>query len=121
MKHRTAMLDWMKKQLARTPSHADSGSDARPRGRVTSGKYLLLYKYLDGRFANSVVLTFGEIEDLIGSALPDPARLHEEWWTKPEADATDPSYADSWILASRTAKPNLLALTVVFDRESATN
>jgi hypothetical protein len=108
----------MKRQLARTPAHADADADAKPRRRVTSGKYLLLYKYLDGRYANTVVLTFGEIEDLIGSALPDPARLREEWWTHPEPDATNPSYSDSWILASRTARPNLMALTVEFARDS---
>jgi hypothetical protein len=39
-----------------------------------SGKYVSLYKYLDGRFADRVVLKFTEIEDLLGFALPDLAR-----------------------------------------------
>jgi len=82
-----------------------------------SGTYLLLYKYLENRYADTVVLTFAEIEDLLGFALPDQARLHQEWWTHAEVNG-GPSYSDSWILASRTAVPNLIARTVVFERAS---
>ena len=32
--------------------------------------YAPLHKYLDERYADTVVLTFGEIEDLLGSKLP---------------------------------------------------
>lgn len=81
-----------------------------------SGKYALLYKYLDDRFADTVVLTFAEIEDLLGFSLPDQARLTQEWWTDRDASAAGPSYSDSWILASRTAVPNLPARTVAFER-----
>jgi hypothetical protein len=80
-----------------------------------SGTYLLLYRYLENRYANTVVLTFLEIEDLLGFALPEPARLHQEWWT--DAAKNDvPNYSDSWTLASRTAVPNMRAQTVVFER-----
>ena len=81
-----------------------------------SGKYVLLYKYLENRYANTVVLTFKEIEDLLGFTLPDQARLHSEWWTDTAAAVVGPNYSDSWILASRTAIPNMLARTVVFER-----
>jgi hypothetical protein len=82
-----------------------------------SGKYLPLYRYLENRYANTVVLTFAQIEDLLGIPLPDVARLRQEWWTNPDLHmAVPPNYSDSWILASRTARPNLLARTVVFDR-----
>ena len=30
------------------------------------GKYKALYEYLDNRYANTVVLTFAQIEDLLG-------------------------------------------------------
>src|SRR2546429_8036763 len=83
---------------------------------VMSGKYLLLYKYLENRYANTVVLTFAEIEDLLGFTLPDQARLHRGWWTDREINVAGPNYSDSWILASRSAVPNLLAGTVVFER-----
>lgn len=82
-----------------------------PRGRAMTGPYALLYEYLEHRHADTVVLTFGEIEDLLGFNLPDAARLRE-WWTD-----VDPSiHSDAWMLAHRTAVPNLLARTVVFDR-----
>ena len=83
-----------------------------------SGKYLSLYKYLEGRYANAVFLTFAEIEDLLGFALPDQARLQREWWTNTATNVAESSYADSWILAHRTAMPNLLARTVMFERAS---
>ena len=83
--------------------------------RAMAGPYVHLYEYLHRRFANTVVLTFGEIEDLLGFPLPDLARRRREWWT--DADAS--SHSDAWVLASRSALPNLPAQTVVFDRASS--
>jgi hypothetical protein len=83
-----------------------------------TGKYKLLYRYLEDRFANRVVLTFSQIEDLLGFALPQEARLQQEWWTNAAADALQPNYSDSWVMARRTAQPNLMAQTVVFERPS---
>jgi hypothetical protein len=76
------------------------------------GEYLSLYTYLAKRYADTVVLTFGEIEDLLGFTLPDPARLRQDWWTNVDPGAQ----ADAWMLANRTARPNLMAQTVVFER-----
>ena len=81
-----------------------------------SGKYLLLYNYLENRYATTVVLTFAEIEDLLGFTLPEQARQDKDWWTDRESKASGSSYSDSWVLASRTAIPNLMAQTVVFER-----
>ena len=83
---------------------------------VMSGKYTALYNYLNGRYADRVVLTFGQIEDLLGFSLPDMARLSASWWTIPDPTAERPRFSDSWILANRSARPNLLTLTVIFDR-----
>jgi hypothetical protein len=108
------LLDWMKKHGSTASPHRAPAVEIVPQGRVMSGQYLLLYRYLENRYANTVVLTFAEIEDLLGFALPEQARLHQEWWT--DAETTVPHYSDSWILASRTAVPNLVARTVVFER-----
>ena len=89
-----------------------------PPKRVTCGKGQLLYKYLSERYAQRVVLRFSEIEDLLGFSLPDQARRHREWWTEATADVDLLNFADSWTLANRTAVPNLLAQTVVFERAS---
>lgn len=80
------------------------------------GKYAALHEYLANRYADNVVLTFAQIEDLLGSALPDSARARDEWWTGADSDAEKSLYADAWILAGRTARPNLLARTVEFER-----
>jgi hypothetical protein len=80
-----------------------------------SGKYLPLYTYLENRYASTVVLTLAEIEDLLGFTLPGAARLRDDWWTHPDPQAR-PAYSDSWVLANRTAKPNLSARIVVFER-----
>jgi hypothetical protein len=113
------MLDWMKmKRRISTaiPVREPDPEPAKPPGRAMSGKYKLLYKYLEDRYATTVVLTFGEIEDLLGFSLPDQARLSAEWWTHAEARGPDANYSDSWTLARRTAKPNLSSHTVVFER-----
>jgi len=88
----------------------------KAQGRAMTGRYLLLYNYLENRYANTVVLTFAEIEDLLGFTLPDQARLEQGWWTEASIDVPGPNHSDSWILASRTATPNLSAKTVVFVR-----
>jgi hypothetical protein len=82
-------------------------------------EYLSLHKYLDNRYANTVVLTFAEIEDLLGFALPDSARLNEDWWENTRTDGTSSAQSRSWTRASRTAKANLLARNVVFERAAA--
>ena len=81
-----------------------------------SGKYTALYNYLEGRYADRVVLTFGQIEDLLGFSLPDVARLSDSWWAVPVPTEAHPCFSDSWLLAHRSARANLLTLTVTFDR-----
>ena len=115
------MLAWMRKRRSTAPSEPEPATDpAESRRSATTGKYVSLYKYLNGRFANVAVLTFAEIEDLLGFALPGQARLHQEWWTDAEINRGGTSYSDSWILAGRTAVPNMAAHTVVFDARNAT-
>jgi hypothetical protein len=78
-------------------------------------EYQSLHKYLDGRYADTVVLRFAEIEDLLGFSLPSLARLREDWWANGDGDL--PSIQSrTWVRASRTAKANLTAQTVVFER-----
>ncbi len=80
------------------------------------GKYKLLYQYLENRYANSVVLTFAQIEDLLGFTLPESARTQQEWWASKDANDMPQPQSRCWTLASRTAKPNLQARTVLFER-----
>jgi hypothetical protein len=86
---------------------------------VERGEYRLLHKYLRDRFANRVVLTFAQIEDVLGFALPDPARVQLEWWAGSETNPPRSAQSDSWTLASRIATVNLSARTVLFERDSS--
>ena len=78
--------------------------------------YLPLYTYLEHRYASIVVLTFEQIEALLGFALPDAARLEPGWWTG--VAAQDTPDVNAWTVAGRTAMPNLPARLVRFERFS---
>ena len=86
--------------------------------RSSVWEYQSLYRYLENRFADTVVLTFAQVESLLGFTLPDLARLGPDWWAGPEANEAPSSQSRSWIEASRTATPNLRAQSVTFERVS---
>ena len=76
-------------------------------------EYRALHAYLEHRYASVVVLTFEQIEALLGFALPTPARTEREWWT----DIVGPQLqCAAWIEAGRTAAPNLAAEIITFER-----
>ena len=54
--------------------------EARP---PVPAAYMPLYTYLDRRYAGTVVLTFEQIEALLGFAPPSPGFADAEWWTGP--------------------------------------
>ena len=80
------------------------------------GKYKALCAYLDNRYANTVILTFAQIEDILGFTLPDSARVDRTWWANNGPNDTPQPQSRSWALARRTATPNLQAQTTVFER-----
>lgn len=120
------MWKWVKRLefTARPVVAADVPTAERRMGNVSGragkvpSKYVPLHKYLVNRYADSVVLTFAQLEDLTGGPLPDSARAQREWWTSTHGDADKSPCADAWILAGRTAQPNLLARTVTFERRT---
>ena len=83
------------------------------------GNYQPLYHYLDNRYANRVVLTFAQIEDLLGFPLPNSARVDRAWWENKDPNDTPPPHSRAWALAW-IATPNLQAQTVVFERVQGT-
>jgi hypothetical protein len=90
----------------------------RPRPSTVPAEYRPLHKYLEDRYAENLVLTFAEIEDLLGFPLPDSARVTAEWWATADAAAARTPQSRSWTEASRTAKANLPAQIVLFQRAS---
>lgn len=111
------MLEWIKRRGAAAHDEDTAGAHARGRhGFSKAGKYRWLYEYLEKRYANTVVLTFAQVEDLLGFSLPDLARTDQEWWTTADISTAEARCSDAWTLASRTARPNLIAQTVAFER-----
>ena len=90
------------------------------REMITSGRYRVFHKYLEARYADTVVLTFRQIEDLLGFSLPPPARTDPGWWTNGPAEIGEFRCSDecseAWTLAHRTARANVAAQHVVFER-----
>jgi hypothetical protein len=75
-----------------------------------------LYTYLDRRYAGTVVLTFEQIEALLGFAPPPPAFADAEWWTG--ASEENDRHSAAWTAARRSAAPQLSARIVAFERFS---
>jgi hypothetical protein len=120
------MWKWIKRRelIARHATTSDAPAAERQTGRApgraakVASKYASLHDYLVNRYADNVVLTFAQLEDLLGCALPDSARVQHEWWTSTDRDEGKSLCSDAWILAGRTARPNLLARTVAFERRT---
>jgi hypothetical protein len=110
------LFEWLRARWVRAspvPERVTGGQRLPTRPRVRDG-YLPLYTYLEHRYASSVVLTFEQMEALLGFALPAAARKEPGWWTS----GTDHGTRDgeAWTAAKRTATPNLLAHHVRFER-----
>jgi hypothetical protein len=87
---------------------------APPAASAVPAEYLSLYAYLERRYASMVVLTFEQIESLLGRALPELARTRTDWWSD-VITGTD-RHCATWTTARRTAIANLQARTVAFER-----
>ena len=88
-------------------------------GTATAGEYRGLHKYLHDRYADTIVMTFREIEDVVGFSLPDAARVEPAWWADADVNGVPSPQALSWTQADRAATPRLLAQVVVFERTAA--
>ena len=109
------LLDWRKWRRRATP--VASTSTILPLERTAPhvpGEYLSLYTYLERRYSSIVVLTFEQMEALLGFALPASACSEPDWWTRPAMPRHRHSAA--WTKAGRTATPNLVAKIVTFER-----
>ena len=107
------MLSWLKRR-PREETIEVRDDAAPPQGHGMSKAFLALHDYLKNRYADVVVLTFAQMEDLLGSPLPAPARRDLTWWNGD--DINNFEHTNSWRLASRTAVANLMAQTVTFER-----
>jgi hypothetical protein len=96
-------------------------SDSQPHLSDDAADYRLLHKYLLNRFADRVVLTFAQIEDLLGFSLPLPASVERGWWGGPDASSAATRQSATWTFAGRRVTVNLVARSVAFEREVSTS
>jgi hypothetical protein len=66
--------------------------------RYTMGKYTPLVEYLGKQTTSEVRLSFAEIEEIIGDALPASAHNHRPWWSNQQAHPSHP-WATEWLEA----------------------
>lgn len=83
-----------------------------------SGKYDLLRDHLMAIKSPSVMMSFTEIEAILGAALPRSARAHREWWANETNPATGHGHCRSWQLAGYGAFPDMAAELVTFRRSA---
>ena len=100
---------------APAPSRTIAPAGARAFPRAT-GRFVPFQEYINNRFADTFVLTFDDIEDISGFPLPDRARTDQQWWTSADADPSAAPYVDAWARADRSARVNMGARTVTFER-----
>ena len=106
------LLEWARTWWRKAPqASVVARQPATPR---VAARYLALYTYLERRYASNVVLTFEQMESLLGFALPARAGTERDWWTSSSGDMDQ--HSEAWSVAQRTATPNLLARTVSFER-----
>jgi hypothetical protein len=109
------MLAWLKRRARNEEADAPISEPAVPQGHGMSSAYLSLHKYLANRYSDVVVLTFAQMEDLLGSPLPPSARKDPAWWNSDIHHNF--GHSNSWRLAKRTAVANLVSQTVTFERD----
>jgi hypothetical protein len=108
---------WGKSSVGRVIAASGAAVRSVQDGVSNVGEYQLLHKYLRDRYADRIVLTFAQVEDLLGFSLPAPARLQSDWWGDIDQLSGRSAHSDAWVLASRTATVNLSAQIVVFERK----
>jgi hypothetical protein len=113
----TTLLEWVGMRRRRPPLVPQPATPVVPVEPTTvrvPPEYRPLCTYLERRYASVVVLTLEQIEALLGSPLPAPARTERDWWTG--GGVHRQPHAAAWTGAGRTATPNLSARTVTFER-----
>ena len=118
------MWNWIRRAGRRSPAAVTRAVAAPARlvgrrrsGRLQSGPYRLLHDYLRERYADTVVLTFEQIEDLGGFPLP-PEALQRRGLVDPDQRGPHRRASVGSVGARQPdwRAPNLQARTVVFDR-----
>jgi hypothetical protein len=107
----TLLRHWRRREHVPANLRVSPPDDVKP---GVPPAYMPLFTYLDRRYAATVVLTFEQIEALLGFAPPSPGFADAAWWTA-SPGASD-RHTAAWTAARRTAAPKLSARIVAFER-----
>ena len=80
------------------------------------GKYSPLRIFLENSENNTVVLTFQELETILGFSLPNSALVHRVWWTNEAIQSTRHTHCKEWIEAGWKVKNVNLGVNVIFEK-----
>ena len=79
----------------------------------TNSKYKALSEFLYESWEKRIVLTYEQLEDILGFALPTSAHtLPQSYWANTEYH----TYAKSWLALGYKAKVNVASKSVMFER-----
>ncbi|MER1999519.1 MAG: hypothetical protein ABS882_07070, partial [Lysinibacillus sp.] len=73
-------------------------------------KYEPLYKFLESKESNRLIMTFKEVEEVLGFTLPESASKYMAWWD----GSSQHTQAYSWTRAGFKANPSLKEKKVEF-------
>lgn len=110
---RRPLLQWIRAWRRAAPERLEAIFPFERSAPRVPAEYQSLNTYLERRYASVVVLTFDQMEALLGFALPS-ASTELGWWTM--AAMPMDRHSAAWTEAGRTATPNLRAKTVTFQR-----
>jgi hypothetical protein len=80
-------------------------------------KYTPLRVYLSGRTEAEAAMSFAEVEDVLGFALPPAARRYRAWWSN---NPTNSVITNAWLGAGfRSAQVDMAGQTLTFVRAAA--
>ena len=111
---RIQVLETKVAKLETQSSSVFTNSDTKEKSHknITS-KYRRLTEYLLKSNADRIVLTYSDIEKILGFALPDSAHKHiRAYWSNSETH----SYALSWLSIGYRTRVDIESSTVIFEK-----
>ena len=112
-------IDELEKRIAQLEEKIGAGEGNAKVGKPIfpvecgNSKYQALSEYLYERWEKRIVLSYDEIEDVLGFELPTSAHtLPQSFWANTEYH----NYAKSWLLLGYKAKVNVKTKNVTFER-----
>ncbi len=112
-------IDELEKRVAQLEAKNGTGESEKKEGRPIfpvecgNGKYQALSEYLYESWEKRIVLSYDEIEDILGFELPASAHtVPQSFW----ANTKYHNYAKSWLLLGYKAKVNVKTKNVSFER-----